>query len=232
MSARLHALAAAIPLGSCVADVGTDHGRLLQILVQTRDVLRAIGIDRSPPALAAARRRAHDPRIILREGDGLHAIAPGEIDTVVLAGLGAASIIAILEAGRARWPELARLVLQPRAQWPLLRRWLADAPFALREESIVFEHGRAALVCVAVPSEIAPARWDDDDLFLGPLLRCAPTPTYARWLSLQLRATERALRGNAPGAAPSSLQAQHRRILAALAALPPELAAGHRPSRR
>lgn len=226
MSIRLQALAAAVPSGSRVADIGTDHGQLLTLVVRTRGVARAIGIDRSGPALRAAAAVTADPRVELREGDGLDPLAPREVDVVVLAGLGAAAMIEILARARPRWPELSRLVLQPRTQWSLLRAWLATQPLALRHESIVFEHRRAALICEVEPVASPPATaWDDDDLWLGPLLRRAPTPAYARWLAQQLRACERALRHSHRGAAtPPLLHAQHHRIVAALAALPPMLA--------
>ncbi|MBK6918452.1 MAG: SAM-dependent methyltransferase [Deltaproteobacteria bacterium] len=226
MPTRLQALAAAVPSGSRVADVGTDHGQLLTLLVRGRGVTHAIGIDRSGAALRAAAGVTADARVELREGDGLDPIAPQEVDSVVLAGLGASTIVEILERARDRWPELACIVLQPRTQWSHLRRWIAAQPLTLRHESIVFEHGRAVLVCAVAPAPARPpVSWDDDDLWLGPLLRRAPTPTYARWLAQQLRACERALRHSQRGhASPPELHAQHHRIVAALAALPPMLA--------
>ncbi len=55
MSSRLHTIADLVPEGARVADIGTDHARLLPLLVTRRRAPIAIGIDRALP-LAFARR--------------------------------------------------------------------------------------------------------------------------------------------------------------------------------
>ncbi len=221
MGARLQALAAAVEPGARVADIGTDHGRLLTLLRQRRAVRVAIGIDRSAAALQRTAAELADAAIELRRGDGLAPLRPGEVDTVVIAGMGAQSIIGVLERGAARWPELTRLVLQPAAQWPWLRAWIAARRFTLQHEAIVWDNHQPNLLCVVAPGGGGPdPGWDDDDLELGPLLRRRPhDPAYRAWLERRRCALAAALADAArTGAAAELARRDHARVIAALAA--------------
>jgi len=59
-----------------------------------------------------------------RLGDGLAPLEPGEIDTVVIAGMGGETIIGILEADPAKTRSFSKYILQPRTKTELLRAWL------------------------------------------------------------------------------------------------------------
>ena len=69
-------------------------------------------------------------------------LEPGEADDIIIAGMGAETIIEILEA--APWVFDARynLVLVPRPKHSILRRWLARRGFALRAETLCQAAGR------------------------------------------------------------------------------------------
>lgn len=158
MSRRLETIADLVPEGARVADIGTDHARLLPLLVHPsggrRGAPLVIGIDRALPLTFARRTlarlspavRAH---IDLREGDGLSPLHPGEVDAIVIAGMGARSIIAILEQHPDRLPPGTTLVLQPLTQIPQLREWLAAHAIAITDERVVLESGRPRVVIAA-----------------------------------------------------------------------------------
>ena len=73
---------------------------------------------------------------------GLSVLEPGEADDIIIAGMGAETIIEILEA--APWVFDARynLVLVPATKHSILRRWLARRGFALRAETLCQAAGR------------------------------------------------------------------------------------------
>ena len=52
-------------------------------------------------------------KIYVRFGNGLAVLSPGEVDTVVIAGMGGSSIIEILEQEPEVTHSLQRLILQP-----------------------------------------------------------------------------------------------------------------------
>ena len=81
-------------------------------------------------------------KVQLRLGSGLSVLAPGEAEDIIIAGMGAETIIEILEA--APWVFDARynLILVPATKHSILRRWLARRGFALRAETLCQAAGR------------------------------------------------------------------------------------------
>ena len=95
---RLQLLADMVPEGCRLADVGTDHGYLPVYLLQRRRIRGAVAADIGAEPLAHARRTAEAygvEGIDFRLCDGLRDITPDEVDTVVIAGMGGETIIAL-----------------------------------------------------------------------------------------------------------------------------------------
>jgi len=174
---RIEAIAAAIPATATrLAEVGYDRGGVLEAIGARRPDLSLIGseIQRlAPPALAG---------VDWRTGDGLAAIAPGEVDGVVMAGLGAGTIVAILEARPAVVATLGWLVLCPSHFEDELRPGLARLGWHPADERLVLDRGRFYEVMVARPGPdpLAPdpiaARW-------GPRLLAACDPLGPAWIA-------------------------------------------------
>ena len=126
------------------ADVGCDHGYLTAYLLEACPQLTALACDVSAPSLDKARRlmerRALSGRVRFAVADGLAAIdAP--VDAIVLAGMGAETILSIVRAGRARIGQTA-LIVQANTDLPLLRAELAAMGFAAGREVFVQAAGR------------------------------------------------------------------------------------------
>ena len=102
LDARLAAAAQLVKPGAAVADIGCDHGKLAIFLALTGRAERVIAADlRSGPLQTAAencRRYGCEEAVELRLGDGLTVLAPGEADTILLAGVSAKTTIDILAA--------------------------------------------------------------------------------------------------------------------------------------
>ena len=86
-----------------------------------------------------------------RIGSGLKVISPGEIDTVVIAGMGGLLISSILEDGADVLEYVHRLVLQPMGNTDIVRKWLTDNGFAIEGESLVKEGRHIYEIIVARP---------------------------------------------------------------------------------
>jgi tRNA (adenine22-N1)-methyltransferase len=193
---RLETVARFVPARARVADVGTDHGELAAALVQSDAASHVIATDRAaePLAMAAARLRAVDrTRFQLRLGDGLRVLAPGEVDTVVLAGLGGTSIVRILDAAPDVVDTLVRIVVQPELHWCAVRRWIAKRGATLVDEVLVRDGARFRLVCAIEPNRSSEHAWSEVDLVVGPRLRAAADPMWGAWVRHRLRTLDRAL---------------------------------------
>ncbi|MDP2873582.1 MAG: class I SAM-dependent methyltransferase [Bacillota bacterium] len=161
---RLAAVAEVVPQCRVLVDVGTERAVLPAFLLFEGRCQRAIGVERSANVLreAAAELDALGLRDMceLRLGDGLSVLEPGEVDVIVIAGIGGRLTVRLLERDlpRLRSRPLA-LVLQPMSEPELVRRWLETsghrlgvAPLA---ERLVVDAGRYYHVLVAGDQTIA-----------------------------------------------------------------------------
>lgn len=156
LSPRLRACCEFISPGERVADVGTDHGYLGIWLLQAGLASHVIASDIGEGPLSAAKVNAQrfgtteQMRFCL--SDGVQDI-PRDFDTLVIAGMGAQTMVHILQA--APWLPGRKLVLQPQNKPHLLRAWLSQNGWHIRAERLVRD-GRflyAVMECVfeAVP---------------------------------------------------------------------------------
>ncbi len=136
-------LAELVPRGAKVADVGTDHAYLPVWLVQEGRIAGAIASDINPAPLEHARRTAAEygatDKMDFRLCAGLDAVAPGEADTIVIAGMGGETVISILEAAPWTREQGVNLLLQPMTKAEMLRIWLADNGYTFTGERLVLD---------------------------------------------------------------------------------------------
>ena len=137
-------VAALVPKGARLADVGTDHAYLPIRLLQRGVVSSAVASDIRPGPLRAAEKNRDAcgvPGLRCVLCDGLDGISPQDADTVVIAGMGGETIVDILR--RAPWAAReARLILQPMSRPDVLRAWLCDNGVRILGEHLAFDHGR------------------------------------------------------------------------------------------
>lgn len=130
--------------GHVAADIGCDHGKLSAALAGSGRCPLVLACDLRPGPLEKARVTCAPcgDKVQCRLGSGLEVLAPGEADDIIIAGMGAETIIEILEA--APWVFDARynLVLVPATKHSVLRRWLARRGFALAGETLCQAAGR------------------------------------------------------------------------------------------
>ena len=144
LDARLAAAFAYVRPGHVAADIGCDHGKLSAALAGSGRCPLVLACDLRPGPLEKARVTCapFGDKVQCRLGSGLEVLAPGEADDIIIAGMGAETIIEILEA--APWVFDARynLVLVPATKHRELRRWLWEHGFALVADRPVQAAGR------------------------------------------------------------------------------------------
>ena len=173
LTPRLACLAALVPPGARLADVGTDHGKLPVSLLLDGRIAQAIGSDIGAGPLAHAARNAgeHGVSLSLRLAPGLDAVRPEECDTVSIAGMGGQTIAEILQAAPWTGDGAHLLLLQPMTMVYELRQWLWAHGYAIERETLCREDRRRYVVLSARGG--VPARE-------VPLARCAFSPVLLR----------------------------------------------------
>lgn len=138
---RLQAVGSFVPKGAVMADIGTDHAYLPVWLLEQGRITSAIAGDIAAGPCQAARNTVATygmkDRVQVRQGSGLRVLTPGEVDTVTIAGMGASTIISILEEAPAVVASLKTMVLQPMAAASSLRKWLTSHGWQLIGEDLV-----------------------------------------------------------------------------------------------
>lgn len=158
LSERLQIIAERTENTEAMADIGTDHGFLPIYLLQSGMCCKAIVSDISGPSLAKA---VENGRMNLddgagfeaRMGDGLKTIGKGEVDTVVIAGMGGKLIRDIMAEDIEHTYSFKRFILQPRIGQGHLRKWLCDNGFRIINEDIAVEGSNLPEIITAVPPE-------------------------------------------------------------------------------
>ena len=169
LSRRLSAIAALVPVGIPMADIGTDHGLLPIDLVQSGRVPRAIGIDDKIEPLLGAKMLCQSlgippEKLELRHASGCVGLGPEEAPTLTLAGIGGPLIAEILQAA----PKgTRRIILQPNVGEGELRIWLVQQGWEIDIEQVVQENDRFFTIMAARPG--AGASLEARDIRYGAL---------------------------------------------------------------
>ena len=191
---RLQRIADCVPRGARLADVGTDHGYLSVWLLQEGRIERAIASDINVAPLTRAKNAAVaygvTERMDFRLCAGLDGISPDEADTVVIAGMGGETIIAILQDAAWDWRGHT-LLLQPMTKGELLRRWLTEHGLCIASERLVRDKGTIYAVIEARSGQSAPL--SDAEAWCG--VGLLHDPLYGAYARDRIRKLERAADG-------------------------------------
>jgi tRNA (adenine22-N1)-methyltransferase len=92
-------------------------------------------------------------RITLRLSDGVSALAQGEADTILIAGMGGELIIRILTDGADICHSVRELILQPQSVIGEVRRYLRENGYRITDEDMVLEDGKFYPMMRVVPAQ-------------------------------------------------------------------------------
>lgn len=169
---RLLAVASFVKEGDRVMDVGTDHAKVPIYLFEKNKIPYAIASDKNKGPLEFAKKNitaaGFEKNIEVRLSDGLKGLKTGEVDTVIIAGMGGALITKILSNSPEILSEISRIILQPMNEGQVLRKWLRENNFKTEDEILVKEDDKIyeiISVCRGKTGELSMM-----ELLLGPLI--------------------------------------------------------------
>ncbi len=200
LSKRLMAVAALAGKCETAADVGTDHAYVPIWLVSHGNAQRAIALDVNEGPLGRAReniaRHGLGDKIEARLSDGLSALAPGEADVIVAAGMGGALLQRILTEGREAAFAAMSLVLQPQSELFAFRQFLWENGYEIMAEDMVEEYGKYYPMLSVRPGGRKREAGGADRISLkfGPCLLKRRHPVLRQYLLRQERVQEEILR--------------------------------------
>lgn len=204
MNKRLTCLASHVQDGLGLADIGTDHGYLPLELAKRGYTGNLIASDIRPGPLNAARKSAAEAgladRIRFRLCDGISPEDAGDVDSIVIAGMGGDTICGILDRAEFCMDPRYRLLLQPMTHAEVLRYWLVNNEFGITEEDLVEDGGILYSVFTARFGETT--RLSEAELFTGSCERLRDHPLFPRFLEQQAARLQRRIAGLECGSDP------------------------------
>lgn len=196
LSMRLERVAAYVPAGARLADIGSDHAYLPVALMRRGIISMAVAGEVALTPFRSAERTVRENdlgrQIIVRLANGLAAIEPGDgITAISLCGMGGETIRDILDSGKSRMSGQERLILQPNGGERPLRQWLMDNGYRILFEDVLRENRFDYEIIVA--ERDGPVTYSAEELYFGPLLMQVRSPAFLlKWQRL-LRLKEKTL---------------------------------------
>ncbi|EKN62390.1 tRNA (adenine(22)-N(1))-methyltransferase TrmK [Schinkia azotoformans] len=178
LSDRLRAVALEIPIGSKIADIGSDHAYLPCFAALQGLISYAVAGEVNEGPFQSAKNQVEklnlNDRIKVRKGNGLEVIEKDEINVITIAGMGGPLISEILEAGKDKLNGKERLILQPNIGAKSIRLWLIENGWELIKEHILEEDQKIYEILVAEKGNPHAPYSNEEreaDLLLGPFLK-------------------------------------------------------------
>lgn len=145
-----------VTIGSRTADVGCDHGFVSIYLYENKIVPKVYAMDLREGPLQRAREHIEEKGfsdyIETRLSDGLEALAAGEAETLICAGMGGRLMAEILSKGHEKAAMMRELILQPQSELRYFRWFLRQSGFVIVKEDIIKEDGKFYPIIKAVYS--------------------------------------------------------------------------------
>ena len=169
---RLSAVASFVKKGAKVADIGTDHAKIPIYLVKNNKISFAVASDKNEGPLAFAKKNVSsfglEKNIKIVRGDGLESLKIGEVDTIIIAGMGGRLITEILSNSPQILTKITHLILQPMNEGNILREWLQKNNWKIENEILVKEDNKIYEIISVVQGKMQELNFVE--LLLGPII--------------------------------------------------------------
>ncbi|MFW5630250.1 MAG: tRNA (adenine(22)-N(1))-methyltransferase [Acetivibrio ethanolgignens] len=146
LSKRLEAVAAMVTEGNRLADIGCDHAHTSIYLAERGIIPSGIAMDINKGPLERAKenicRCGFSGQIETRLSDGAKELLPGEVDTILISGMGGGLTVKILSESRKVVETVKELVLQPQSEIGNVRHYIHELGFRIVEEFMLTEDGK------------------------------------------------------------------------------------------
>lgn len=166
---RLETIASLIKPCKIIADVGCDHGYLIDIAFRNNLIKKAYAIDNKIGPLNSAKENLNKyNNVIYLLQDGLTTLN-SDVDCVCIAGMGGLLIVKILTEGFNNLNNVQKIIIEANRDNYEVRKFMILHNFDIIEEKIVKEDGVFYEIDVFSPS-VRDLNYNDDQLYFGPIL--------------------------------------------------------------
>lgn len=191
LSARLKCLAEFIDDNSNMVDIGCDHGLLDIYLIQNKKNIKVIASDVNENALNNAKNNIKkyklDNKIKTVLSNGLDNIDTKEIDTIVIAGMGAHTAVGILYNNLSKLKKVKKLVIQSNNDLNFLRYKVTKIGYYIAKEELVKDAG---IIYTVVEFRKGHRWYSKKQLYFGPCLLKDDSELFKEKCRIELKKME------------------------------------------
>lgn len=171
LSLRLQTILEMVP-ESIVADVGSDHGKLMIALFESGKITHGYAIENKKGPynrlVKALESEMLLDNIVPMFSDGLDDL-PEIVNTVVIAGMGGNAIIDILKKHTEKLTHVKTLIIDAHSCLPKIRKEISELGYVIADEKMIKEDGIYYEIIKFVKAD--KAFYTDQDIQFGPILR-------------------------------------------------------------
>ena len=171
LSKRLEVISSFVEDNSRVIDIGCDHGLLSIYLVNKYKNIKVIASDINRNALDTAinniKKEELDSRIETRLGNGLDVVNSDEIDTIVIAGMGANTIVGILKYAPDKLVNVNNIIIQSNTDLYFLRKNVTKMGYYIEDEVLVEDKN---IIYTVIKFSKGKKKYNYKELYLGSVL--------------------------------------------------------------
>ena len=213
LSKRLRIIHDMVP-ESVVADIGSDHGKLMIALVQSGKVKKGFAVENKEGPFERLRsnliRYGVNDKVTPLFSDGIKDITR-DVGTIVIAGMGGLTIVKILKEHPEKLKMVQTIIIDAHSAVPVARREICQMGFAIADEQIVKEDDIFYEIIKFVKADIAAI--SDEDLEFGPILRQQKSATFKEKYQSRIDEIDNIIaRGNLPKCRIEMLNAEKQKL--------------------
>lgn len=154
---RLECIKSMVSNCDTVADIGTDHGYVAEMLLHDNTAKKVIATDLNKGPLNRAIEYLSSKKLSdkcdFRLGSGLTVLNEHEADSIIIAGMGGDLISDILHVSENVALSANELILQPMTAVDKLRQYLYENGYKIIDENIVKEFHHYYFILKAIPGK-------------------------------------------------------------------------------
>ena len=190
LSIRLQELANYINKGEVVADVGSDHAFLPIYLIKNNIIEKAYAIEnkRGPYNIMESHIKENNVNVVPMFSDGIKDL-PSDVNTVVIAGMGAGLILEIL-SNKEKLSNVNALVIDSHNDIPRLRKDIVKLGFVIKNESLIIDKKKYYTI---IRFEKGIGTYTEKEYYFGPILLNNKTDLFYKYHKDRLEVINRLL---------------------------------------
>ncbi len=194
ISKRLKAVADMVTPGLTAADIGTDHAYVPIYLIEHKisPKVYAMDINEGPirMAIANVENEGYEDQIVVAQANGMQKLEAGQVESVVIAGMGGELIVQILKDSKVNG-SVQEFILSPHKNPEILRKYLNENGYLISEEQMLQDGGKYYVIMKVVHGE--EPQFSEEELLFGRKLMEQKDEVLKEYLTLRKEKFEQIL---------------------------------------